>query len=77
MNQLTSDQFAMICFLSLMQDLDHTVIAYIDSQADLLLRSGYNAFSYINKEAQLRVIKYCEIWEIEIPKQIQLDFVSV
>jgi|JI7StandDraft_1071085.scaffolds.fasta_scaffold978139_2 hypothetical protein len=76
-NKLTPEQFAMVCFLAIMQDLDHTIIKYIDDQSDLLLRSGYDAFSYISKEAQLKVIGYHEIWELELPKQVQFDFHSV
>jgi len=76
-NKLTPEQFAMICFLSTLPDLDHTAITYIDDQADRLLRSGFDAFSYISKEEQLKVIGYHEVWELELPYQVQFDFHSV
>lgn len=74
MQKITEQQFAMLCFLVRMQDLQHTFMPYIESQANLLLPLGYGAFAHLDKVEQTFVMGWLETWEYEVPKYVKRTF---
>jgi hypothetical protein len=70
MTTISPDSFAMICFLVLMQNnglMDKSPV-YIIEKKDLL-RSGFDAFLYLDIYNMRKVKAYCDAWHIEMPEK--------
>lgn len=37
----------------------------------VMLREGYNAYAYLDRGNQMKVLRYLEYWKLEVPAEIQ------
>lgn len=73
---ITASQFAMICFLTLMQNGDGLIDKhpdYIEEKINML-QSRYHAFGYLDYHNMTKVIEYLKAWHIEIPEIIESEY---
>jgi len=73
MNKITPEQFALLCFLSLMEGgegLLSKAPSYLEEKV-AILKDGYDAYGWLDIWNQRRVLKWCKEWEVEIPEMIE------
>jgi hypothetical protein len=71
MREITPDDFAMLCFLVLMQN-DEGILSkhpdYIKEKTNVL-REGVQAFAHLDFPNMKKVNAWCQRWGVELPKQ--------
>lgn len=73
LQKLTEEQFAMICFLVLMQNgngLEDKAPIYVEEKSKMLTM-GYNAFGELDAPNMESVMFWMEMWRVEVPPQIR------
>ena len=74
MTKITPKQFAIMCYLVLM---DHHADSYIEAHPDYLaekmvmLDAGFNAYSFLDMPNQEKVRAWLEYWKYEMPEEIK------
>jgi hypothetical protein len=66
---MTEQQFALLCFLVLMQDIKTKAPSYIEEKTRMT-EVGYDAFAYLDINNQRKVIDYLKTWRIDVPQTI-------
>ncbi len=75
MTKLTKAEFAMICYLTLMQDLTTKTIKYITEKSQML-DMGYAAIQVLHPTLRVYVRDYCGEWKYEFPKEAE-EYISL
>jgi hypothetical protein len=70
---MTEQQFALLCFLVLMQDIKTKAPSYIEEKT-MIMDAGYDAFGYLDINNQRKVIDYLKTWNMDVPQLIMENF---
>lgn len=76
MKTISHDEFAMVCFLVLMQNGEGLMDKSPDyvSEKKHVMTTGYDAFSYLDFYNMRKVIEWLEQWKIETPLPIKKEW---
>ena len=70
MNEVSSEQFAAVCFIVLMQGYITKHPTYIMEKLSML-QAGDNAYSYLDRNNQMAVLAYLNEWRYGLPPMIE------
>lgn len=75
MKTIHPDSFALLCFLTLMQNGEGLIDKSPDyiTEKTYMLRSGHNSFAALDIYNMRKVIDYCNAWNIQVPSDVALE----
>lgn len=73
-NYISSEAFALVCYLVLMQNGEGIMDKHPDYilEKQRLLESGYSAFAALDIHNMRRVKGWCEKWKVEMPEAARI-----
>lgn len=69
-NSLSAEAFAALCFLILMPKKDIAYPTYLEEKTHTLLKSGYEAYSFLDRNNQAIVFHYLHSHNLQIPEWV-------
>ena len=70
---ISNEQFALVCFLSIMQGNEGLIGKHPDyiEEKKVMLKVGVDAYSFLDRPNQEKVLAWLEEWKVELPNEIE------